>query len=357
MSATDSAPSRVRPGAPRPRTGALLVNLGSPRAPRTADVRRYLREFLNDPRVIDLPTLPRRLLLETVILPFRPARSAEAYRKIWTEDGSPLLVHGRALTEAVRGRLGTEFPVELGMRYGEPSIADGLTRLLDAGVDRVVVVPLYPQHASSTTGSVLQKTFEKAGSRWIVPDLVTVPAFYAREDFRRAFAAVGRPVLDATRPDLVVMSYHGLPERQIRRGDPSGRCLADEHCCDAIGEANRNCYRAQCVATSRFLAEALGIPPDRTLVTFQSRLGRTPWIRPYTDLTLAELPRRGVKRVAVFSPSFVADCLETLEEIGIRGKDTFLAAGGEAFALVPSLNEHPLWVDAVAAMIREAVAA
>ncbi len=221
----------ARPG----RTGILLVNLGTPDAPRTAEVRRYLREFLSDPRVLDLPALGRAALLNLVILPFRPARSAEAYAKIWTEAGSPLLVHSRAFAEGVRERLGAGVPVELAMRYGRPSIRGALARLREQEVDRVIVFPLYPQYASATTGSTLEKVYREAALFWNVPDLHTVPAFYDHPGFVEAFARVGRPVLEEFRPDFVLMSYHGLPERQVRRGDDSGaHCLADDACCDAV---------------------------------------------------------------------------------------------------------------------------
>ena len=335
------------------RGGVLLVNLGTPDAPRTAEVRRYLREFLSDPRVIDMNPVGRAALLNLVILPFRPRKSAEAYAKVWTDRGSPLLVHGEALRDKVRERLGSEAPVELAMRYGRPSIAAGLRALKDRGVDRVVVLPLYPQFASATTGSTLERVYREAGRFWNVPDLATVPAFYDHPGFIRSFTGVGRPVLEAMKPDRVLFSYHGLPERQVLRSDQSGgHCLRSGTCCDAIGEVNRNCYRAQCFATSRLLARGLGLGADQWTVTFQSRLGRVPWIKPYTDLVLADLPRQGVKRVAVFSPAFVADCLETLEEIAIRGRETFLRAGGEDLRLVPSLNDHPGWIDTVVELVR-----
>jgi ferrochelatase len=250
-----------------------------------------------------------------------------------------------ALRDAVERELGPDIPVVLAMRYGRPSIAAGLAELRRRGVDRVVVFPLYPQLASSSTGTY-----------WNVPDLVTVPPFYDHPGFLDAWAAVGGPMLAAAEPKHVIFSFHGLPERQIRKADDSGRhCLASESCCDRIEPVNRNCYRAQCFATARLLADRLSLSADRTTVTFQSRLGRTPWIRPFTDLELAELPRRGVKRVAIFSPAFVADCLETLEELGIRGRATFLSAGGAEFTFVPSLNTHPLWVNAVVGMIRKAL--
>jgi ferrochelatase len=262
------------------------------------------------------------------------------------------LRHGLALVEAVRETLGPGIPVELGMRYGNPSIARALARLRERRVDRVIALPLYPQYASATTGSTLEKIFREASRLVNVPDLRTLPPFYDHPGFIRAFAAVGRPVLEEMRPDFVLFSYHGLPESQVKKSDETGaHCLRADSCCEAVVAANRNCYRAQCVATTRLLARELGLEDGRYQATFQSRLGRTPWIRPYTDEVITELPGRGIKKVAVFSPAFVADCLETLEEIGMRGKEAFLQAGGDEFRLVPSLNAHPQWVDTVVEMI------
>ena len=339
---------------PASREGVLLANLGSPDAPRTPEVRRYLREFLSDPRVIDIPAIPRWLLLNLFILPFRPRKSAEAYRKIWSEDGSPLLVHGHALQKELEKRL--VIPVVLGMRYGTPSIADALRDLKRRGVDRIAVFPLYPQVASASSGTVLEKVFIEAGREWNVPDLVTVPAFFDDPGFIAAWEAVGRPVLERVNPDHVLFSFHGLPERQVRKADPSGsHCLTHVTCCDALGAVNRNCYRAQCFRTARAMALALKLPAGGYTVAFQSRLGRDPWIKPYTDHLLREFPDKGVKRLVVFCPAFVADCLETLEEIGIRGRETFLGAGGDGFAMAPSLNTHPRWVEASAALVRKAL--
>ncbi|HEX9793448.1 MAG TPA: ferrochelatase [Planctomycetota bacterium] len=334
----------------QPPLGILLVNLGTPAAPRPREVRAYLREFLSDPRVIDLPALPRWLLLNLVILPRRPKASAAAYAKIWTGAGSPLLVHSLAHAAAVQDRL-PQARVQLAMRYGEPSIEAGLTALRAAGCERIAVLPLYPQYASSSGGSTLEAVYRHAAALWNVPSLEVLPPFFDTPGFLDAFAAVGAPVLAEFRPDFVLMSFHGLPERQIRKSDASGKhCFAGEDCCASIGPANRWCYRAQCFATARGLAERLGLGTGGWSVAFQSRLGRTPWIRPYTDHVLPELASAGKRRVAVMVPSFVADCLETLEEIGMRAREQFRAAGGEELTLVPSLNAHPAWADAVAAM-------
>jgi ferrochelatase len=336
-------------------TGLLLINLGTPRSPTTGDVRRYLREFLSDPHVIDIHPLARWLLLHLVILPRRPTKSAAAYRQIWTTRGSPLLCHSEDLCAALRTHLGEGWLVELAMRYGEPAIADGLARLRDAGADPVVVVPLYPQHATSSTTTSIEAVRAAAARLGLAARLIFVGAFYDDPRFVAAFAASARPVLSRTPADHVLFSFHGLPERHIRRLDATGaHCLASAACCDRIGDANRLCYRAHAFATARALAHALALAEDAWSVSFQSRLGRTPWIQPYTDQVIPALARRGVRRLVVLCPAFVADCLETLEEIGIRARADFVAAGGTELALVPSLNSSPAWVDTLAGLAREA---
>jgi len=339
---------------PAAKTGVLLVNLGTPRSPATGDVRRYLREFLSDPRVIDRAAPLRWALVNGLIAPFRAPRSAAAYRAIWDDaSGSPLLAHGRTLREALARELGPGFEVELGMRYGEPSLAAALERLCAAGVSRIAVLPLFPQYASSSLGSAVARLYELAAARTNVPQLEVHGEFYDAAGFVAALAEIARPRLAAFHPDHVLFSYHGLPERHVRASDPSGRhCLASERCCEAIGGPNARCYRAQCIATTRALAGALGLAEGAFSTSFQSRLGRDPWIRPYTDLRLPELARAGVKRLAVLCPSFAADCLETLEEIGLRGREQWRAVGGEALELVPCANAHPAFVRFLAGRVR-----
>jgi protoporphyrin/coproporphyrin ferrochelatase len=338
------------------RIGVLLINLGTPDSPSVPDVRRYLREFLNDPRVIDISPIGRWFLVNLIVLPFRPARSAEAYQKVWMKEGSPLLVYGRQLTDKVQAQLGDRFVVRLAMRYQNPSIPSVFQELLDADVEKIIVVPLFPQYSSAATGSALDLVFEIAAEKWNVPVLEAVGPFYDDPGFIRAFTEVTKPVIDDLQPDYVLFSYHGLPERQVQKSDPTGKhCLIESTCCDAIGPANRYCYRAHCFATTRALVASLGIDAARHGVSFQSRLGRTPWIRPYTDLVIHELRDKGVKRLAILSPAFVADCLETLEEIAIRLKEEWLGLGGEQLVLVPSLNATPAWVDAVVEMIQRRV--
>lgn len=335
------------------RQGLLLVNLGTPDAPETGAVRRYLREFLSDPRVLDIPAPARWALLELLILPTRPRRSAEAYRKVWTDEGSPLLVYGQKLAARLEAALGQRWAVALGMRYGNPSLAVALEKLAAAGARKVTLLPLYPQYASSSTGSSLERVYALAGQSWNVPALRVVPPFFDHPAFLDAWTEVARPVLAEARPDHVLFSFHGLPERHVRKSDVSGRhCLQSAGCCEVDVPENRWCYRAQCVRTTRALSARLGLKQEQTTIGFQSRLGRTPWLKPYTDLLLGELVAKGVRRLAVLCPAFVADCLETLEEIGIRARADFLRAGGEALTLVPSLNAHPAWVRAIVQLVR-----
>jgi ferrochelatase len=260
------------------------------------------------------------------------------------------------LVDRVREALGPGVPVELGMRYGNPSLGSALRKLVAARADRIAVAPLYPQYSSAATGSSLEEVFLQAGKLDVVPNLSVLPPFYDDPQFIEAFARQGRPVLEREKPDHVLFSFHGLPERQVKRSDPTGRhCLQSANCCDVLVDANRDCYRAQSFATARLLAERLALPQGGYTVCFQSRLGSTPWIKPYTDLVLPELAARGLKRLAVFCPAFVADCLETLEEIGLRARDQWLGLGGESLALVPSLNASPAWVSALTGLLQKHV--
>jgi ferrochelatase len=317
-------------------------------------VRPYLREFLSDPRVIDIGAVPRWLLLNLFILPFRPRRSGEAYEKIWMERGSPLLFHTQDLAEKVQKRCGEGVVVDVAMRYGNPSIPDAMERFKRRAIDRIVVFPLYPQYSAAATGSSIEKVFAEASKRWNTPFLQVVPPFYEHKAFIDACVRVARPVLVEGPWDKVLFSFHGLPERQCIKSDDTGaHCLASPGCCDRIVAANRNCYRAQCFATAKALGDRLGVDPAKRIICFQSRLGRTPWIRPYTDVILAELPGKGVRRAVIASPAFVADCLETLEELGIRAVDTFRDAGGEELRVAPCVNDDDLWAAGVATLARE----
>jgi ferrochelatase len=332
------------------RTGLLLVNLGTPDAPTPTAVRRYLREFLGDARVLDIPAVPRSILLNLIILPRRPRQSAHAYASIWDpERGSPLMYHSRDLAQAVAERLGPSWHVELAMRYGHPSLGVALHAFAESRVDRIIVFPLFPQYATSSTGTAVARVMALAGERWNVPALDIVPAFHDDPGFLGAFEQVARPVLAEFRPDHVLFSFHGLPVRQVKKSDHGGTvCLQSETCCE--DGKNPYCYRWQSFATARALAARLELPAARTTTCFQSRLGRTPWIGPHTDHEIERLGRSGVKRLAVMCPAFVADCLETLEEIAMRGRDQVRAAGGEELVLVPSLNATAPWVEAVCAI-------
>jgi ferrochelatase len=338
--------------------GVLLVNLGTPEAPQTSAVRRYLAEFLADGRVLDIPTVPRMLLLYGAILPFRPKKSAHAYQQIWdAERGSPLLFHTQDLAARVQEALGDGASVQMAMRYGQPDLDQALDRFAADGIDRVVVLPLYPQYASSSTGSTLARVYELAAQRPVPPTLIPIRDFYDHPGFIDAQAEVARPRLDAFGPDHVLFSFHGVPERQVTATDFSGgkHCLQSADCCAAITNANRACYRAQCFATARALAKALDLGDGAWSVSFQSRLGRIPWIKPYTDEVLVEMAQQGTRRLAILTPSFVADCLETLEEIGIRAREDFRAAGGDELLAVPCVNSEPAWVRGVTDLVRGAL--
>lgn len=335
--------------------GVLLLQLGTPDSTDVSDVRSYLREFLSDPRVLDVPAPVRAFLLNAVILPFRPRRSAEAYEKVWTDEGSPLTIHTAALRDKVQERLGDGYRVEFGMRYKNPSIESALKSLIAAGAERLVVLPMFPQYASASGGSAVAKTLEIAAEQWNVPDLTTIGAFYDDPGYIRSVASIARPQLEAFRPDHVIFSYHGLPEKQVKKSDTTGAwCLQVDDCCATINDANRHCYRAQAYATTRSLAADLGLDEASHSTTFQSRLAGQKWIEPYTDKVLPKLYREGVRRLAILTPSFTADCLETIEEIGIRGRAQWEQLGGEDLLLVPCVNASDPWADAVADMVLRA---
>lgn len=334
------------------RHGLLLTNLGTPDSPETPAVRRYLGEFLWDKHVLDMNPIGRWLLLHGIILRVRPKKSAHAYQKVWTERGSPLLFHTRDLAAEVAPLLGPDWKVAVAMRYGRPSLSDGLDDLLrDGPLDTLTILPLYPQYASSTTWSTFERLDEllakHPGPR---PTVKVVRDFFADPGFINAQAEVARPLLDTFKADKILYSFHGLPERHLTKIHP--QVCTFSTCCDAVTAKNALCYRAQSFATARALAKALG--DGEPLVGFQSRLGRIPWIRPYTDEMLTELPKQGVKRLAILCPSFTADCLETLEEIGLRARADFIAAGGEDLIAIPCVNSHPSWARAVVELAKSA---
>jgi ferrochelatase len=326
-----------------PKIGLLLINLGTPSSPEVPDVRRYVRQLLMDERVLDMPAWRRFLLVQLVIVPRRSRRSAASYQKIWTDRGSPLLVHGRDLRDLVEAQLDDGVAVELAMRFGEPSIRLALDRLEARGIDLLVLLPLYAQSSSASTESSVEAVQAELARRTSRLDLEVVPAFYVHPAYLDAKRRLAAPVLEEVDPDLVLFSFHGLPERQLKASGLG--CLENAGCCSP-DTGRRGCYRAQCLTSAEALAEQLGLARDQYAVSFQSRLGRTPWIAPFTDEVLAEQARRGRRRVVVIS-GFVADCLETLEEIRIRGREIWLQNGGEAFELVPAPNASAAWVKAL----------
>ncbi|MFD2512734.1 ferrochelatase [Pontibacter locisalis] len=330
--------------------GVLLVNLGTPDTPSTPDVRKYLREFLLDKRVIDIPAIARYALINGVIAPFRAPKSAKVYKELWTERGSPLLYHGRDLQEKLQAELGSGYHVAFGMRYQSPSIKSALEELREQSVDRIIVLPLFPQYASASTGSVQDKIMEIVKDWWIIPNINFISSFCDDPGFINAFAELGKQHMAQDDYDFVVFSYHGLPERHILKGSDHGYCKLGA-CCNSYNKRNKYCYRAACFATSRLLAAELGLREDQYTVAFQSRLGRDPWLQPYTDIVLKDLPAKGIKKVLAYSPAFVADCLETTIEVGEEFKEMFLEAGGEKWQLVESLNSNPTWVEAVKNMV------
>ena len=331
------------------KTGVLLVNLGTPDDTRVSSIRRYLHEFLLDRRVIDLPKLWRYLLVYGAILPFRPFKTAKAYRKIWQAKGSPLRLHSQALTEKVQLALGDDFQLELAMRYGQPSIQKSLEQLKHCG--QIIVLPLFPQYSSAATGSAIEKVLREVKGRWNLPRLSIIDSFYNRVAFTAPLARLIAPYMQ-DKDAFLLLSYHGLPERHLDKSDCQATCDR-RGSCPNMTDQNYFCYRAQCYQTSRAVAHALSLSPTRYMSTFQSRLGRIPWIKPYTDQVLIELRERGVKDLVIACPAFVADCLETLEEIGIQARQQWLDLGGRHFSLVPCVNDQDDWAEGVAGLIRE----
>ncbi len=319
--------------------GVLITNLGTPDAPTKSALKRYLREFLSDPRVVEFPRFLWWLVLNGIILNVRPKRSAHAYQSVWTDTGSPLAIHTRAQAEALKVKFNDSWGDNLvfawGMRYGNPSIASALEELLEQGVRKLLILPMYPQYSGSTTGSTFDAIAHNFTRRRWLPEFRFVNAYNKHPDYISALAStVQDHWANHGKPDLMVFSYHGVPLRYLHNGDP---------------------YHCQCHATSRLLAEKLGLPKKHYLTTFQSRFGREPWLRPYTDETLKELPGKGVKHIQVLCPGFSSDCLETIEEIGMENRDYFLEAGGEKYEYIPALNAQACHIDALAKIIQEQI--
>ncbi len=335
--------------------GVLLVNTGSPDSPDPLDVRRYLDEFLMDERVLDYPGLVRRVVVRGFILPRRPATSAAAYRSIWWDEGSPQVVISRRVQKALQDELG--LPVALGMRYRLPTLAAGVAGLVDQGVDRILLAPMFPHYAMSTVESIVVAAREALAALSTAPELTLLPPFYNHPAYIEALVASAAVNLGMGY-DHVLFSYHGLPERHLRKTDPTGsHCLASSDCCDVSSPAHALCYRHQVLFTTQRFVQAAGIPDGAWSVAFQSRLGRDRWLQPASAGVIDQLAASGVRRLLVMCPAFVADCLETLAEMGIEGRERFLAAGGEDYRLVPCLNDNPIWIQALAMLCRQALLA
>ncbi len=332
--------------------GVLLVNLGSPDSTTTKDVKKYLGEFLMDERVIDIPYLVRALLVKGIILNTRPRKSAKAYRKIWWPEGSPLIVLSKRLHKKVQEKV--ELPVALAMRYGNPSLEFGLQQLVNQGVTNVLVVPLYPQFAMATTETILVLAQQLVEQKFPTLQLESLPAFYNKKDYIQNLAASIQEYKNSFQPDYILFSYHGVPERHIKKSDVTkSHCKIDGQCCITSSAAHEFCYRHQCYETTRQVAEALGLEEGTYSTSFQSRLGRDPWLQPYTDATIDGLAQKGIKKLAVATPAFVSDCLETLEEIGMEAAHSFKENGGEDFLAIPCLNDRDDWVATLSNWIKD----
>ncbi|HPH83824.1 MAG TPA: ferrochelatase [Ferruginibacter sp.] len=333
--------------------GIMLMNLGSPDSTSVKDVRKYLNEFLMDGRVIDIPYLARLLLVRGIIVPFRAPKSAEAYKTIWTDKGSPLVDLTRQLQEALQ--LQVSEPVEIAMRYGNPDPQSAFDKLLkrEPGLQEVVAVPLYPHYAMSSFETAVEQVKEIYKKNKYDFKLSIVDPYYNDTAYIEALAENMRPYLLADY-DHILFSYHGVPGRHIRKSDVTGcHCLKTADCCNVPSPAHAFCYRHQCFTTTKLVTAKLGIPENKFSISFQSRLGKG-WLEPFTDIRLEQMPGEGIKKLLILCPAFVSDCLETLEEIAERGKETFIEAGGETYTMIPCLNTHPLWVKALKGLIERA---
>jgi len=325
------------------KTGVLLVNLGTPDSPSVSDVRKYLFEFLNDPRVIDLPWLLRKFLVNIIIVPFRAPKSAKIYQQLWTEKGSPLLIYGEKVKEKLQIELGNEFDVELAMRYQNPAIDEVLENMRKKQHEKLIIIPMFPQYASASSGSVIEKVMNIISKWWVIPEVKFAGQFYDNEGFINSFADIAKKY-NINEFDHVLFSYHGLPVRQVDKVYVDGKKCSDHNCDIEITDDNKFCYKAACYATTRLLAGKLNIPIEKYTVCFQSRLDKN-WLEPFTDKVIIQKAEQKAKKLLVFSPAFVSDCLETTVEIGIEYQNLFKEHGGEKIQLVESLNDHPMWIE------------
>lgn len=336
------------------KTGVLIVNLGTPDSPSVPDVRKYLREFLMDGRVIDIPFIPRFLLINGIIVPFRAPKSAKVYKQLWNENGSPLKYYGQIVEKELQKSLGDDYVVKLAMRYQNPSIEVGLREFQQMGLTDIIVVPFFPQYASASTGSVYEKVMDIVKDWQVIPEIRFINRFLEHPKFIEGFVQLGRKYMDSYDYDHILFSYHGLPESQIRKGDVTHNVCKFGDCCGSLHAMNQHCYRAQCFETTRRLVKELGIPEGKYTTSFQSRLGSDPWIKPYTDDVIKELAGKGIKSVLAFSPAFVADCLETTIEVGVEYKEMFEEHGGQHWQLVESLNDSPIWIETLVDLVKTA---
>ncbi|MEM9390407.1 MAG: ferrochelatase [Bacteroidota bacterium] len=324
------------------KTGVLLINLGTPDSPSVGHVRSYLSEFLNDPRVIDIPRLLRLILVNLIIIPFRAPKSAKVYKELWTEQGSPLLFHSQKVSELLNDELGNEYDVHLAMRYKNPNIRHVLEKMRQEKYKRIILLPMFPQYASASTGSALELAMREISKWWVIPEVKVISQYYDHPDFIDAVVDRGSKY-NFSEYDHILFSYHGLPERQVDKVYDEGLCQ-ERDCEHEITEENQYCYKATCFATTRLIANKLGINENDYTVCFQSRLDKN-WLEPFSDKVVEEWGEKGAKKLLVFSPAFTADCLETIIEIGDEYQEIFEECGGEKVQLVESLNDHPLWVN------------
>ncbi len=332
--------------------GILLVNLGSPDSTKIKDVRKYLDEFLMDERVIDIPYWKRFLLIKGIVLNTRPKKSAAAYKKIWWDEGSPLVVISERFKEKVAQKL--HIPVALGMRYGSLSIKKGIQELVDQGVEEILLVPLYPHYAMSSYETVVEKAKQVNRDEFPNIKMDILPVFYNNKDYIKALAANIKRHLEGFDYDHVLFSYHGIPERHIYKSDTTkSHCKIDGSCCETASKAHRTCYRHQCFETTKAVVKELELDEGSYSNSFQSRLLKDPWLKPYTDFELEKFPKEGKKKLAVITPAFVSDCLETLEEIAMEGKEEFLEAGGTEYKYIPCLNDNDEWVEVMVDWIEQ----
>lgn len=330
--------------------GALLVNLGSPNSTSVKDVKNYLDEFLMDKRVIDTPYLIRAFVVKGIILNTRPKKSAEAYKKIWWPEGSPLIVLSERLHKKVEKK--SNIPVKLAMRYGKPSIENGIQKLAEQGVTEILLIPLYPQFAMATTETIVVLANKIIKKNFPSIKITDVPAFYNKPDYIEVLSNRIQKHLEEQKPEHLLFSYHGVPERHIKKSDiTKSHCKIDGSCCNTTSAAHEFCYRHQCYETTKQVAQFLKLKEGSYSTSFQSRLGRDPWLQPYTDKTIDNFAKNGIKNLAVVTPAFVSDCLETLEEIGMEAKHSFEENGGEHFSTIPCLNDDDSWANTLSKWI------